>query len=124
MKMAKSFVIEGCTLKLRKGSTSAPIQIQSVSSTLVKINGKGVYVKEIKFSVSAYTGTTILDGNGTGLGTILASAIYCKTEGDSIVLEGDESAPFTLSGTSSGNPVTDVDTVYVEKAGQSFAKGD
>lgn len=121
--MAKYFTVEGCTLKLREGLTASPIEITNSASTIVKINGKGVYAKKIEFKVSNYTGTTITDGNGEGVGTITATSLNNKVDGDAVILEGDESAIFTLVGTSGGNPAEDTDTVYVQSAGQNLVKG-
>ena len=124
----KYIVVEGCELKFQNGggpNTAISINPQQVS-TKVKAGGKGVY-KTLKFSISGYNGQAITNSDGTGNGSITATAQKCKAEGKFVILEGDVSASITISGTtttqSGKQNVTATEVVKVTKAGQDKVKG-
>lgn len=122
----KYIAVEGCTLEFQVEGASGNIEITGTPSTKVKADGKAVY-KEIKFSISNYNGGAVTNSDGTGTGSIIASAQHVKVEGNAVILEGDVSATVEISGTtttSSGpTPVTTTDVVKVTAAGQSKVKG-
>lgn len=123
----KNITVEGCTLKFQNGGgPDTAITITGTKSTKVKADGKAVY-KELKFSISGYNGQAITNADGTGQGSIKASAEHVKVEGNAVILEGDVSASITISGsttTQSGKQdVTATEVVKVTDAGQSKAKG-
>ena len=123
----KNITVEGCSLEFQNGGgPNTAISITGTTSTKVKADGKAVY-KELKFSISGYNGQAITNSDGTGEGSIIASAEHVKVEGNAVILEGDVSATITISGsttTPSGKQdVTATEVVKVTDAGQSKAKG-
>lgn len=123
----KNITVEGCSLEFQNGGgPNTAISITGTTSTKVKADGKSVY-KELKFSISGYNGQAITNSDGTGEGSIIASAEHVKVEGNAVILEGDVSATITISGsttTPSGKQdVTATEVVKVTDAGQSKAKG-
>ena len=124
--MTKNITVEGCTLEFMLEGASGDIEITGTPSTKVKADGKAVY-KEINFSISNYNGGAITNGDGTGTGSIIATAQHVKVEGNPVILEGDMSATITISGTtttqSGKTPVTSPDVVKVTDAGQTKVKG-
>lgn len=122
----KNITVEGCTLQLQNGQGTITINPGQTSRT-VKADGKSVYTS-LKFSISGYTGGAItVAGSGTGNGEINSSAQHCKVDGKAVFLEGDQSATITINGQQiSGSttiPATATDTVKIQSAGQSKAKG-
>lgn len=123
----KNITVQGCTLKFQNGGgPDSAITITGTTSTKVKADGNAVY-KELKFSISGYNGQAITNSDGTGQGSIKATAEHVKVEGNAVILEGDVSAQITISGsttTQSGKQdVTAIEVVKVTDAGQSKAKG-
>lgn len=123
----KNIAVEGCSLKFQNGGgPDTAISITGTTSTKVKADGKAVY-KELKFSISGYNGQAITNSDGTGQGSIIATAQKVKVEGNAVILEGDVSASITISGsttTPSGKQdVTAVEIVKVTDAGQTKVKG-
>lgn len=122
----KNVVVQGCELKFQAGGSDSSISITGTESTKAKAEGKAIY-KELKFSISNYSGQAITNGDGVGNGSIIASATNTKVEGNAVILEGDVSAQITINGTTttqSGKvPVTAIEVVKVTKAGQSKVKG-
>lgn len=124
----KYIAVDGCTLEFQKGggpNTAIIINPNQLSST-TKAGGKAVY-NTLKFTVSGYSGQDItVTGSGTGTGEITSSAIKVKTDGKVVILEGDESAEFDITGlkyVSGGtSTVTVKEVVKVTKAGQDKAK--
>jgi hypothetical protein len=121
----KSLAVDGCELKLSDGS--GKISITNQPSTKVKADGKGCYYGKIEFSISGYTGTNIINGDGSGSGSISGGSKNVKIEGKDAVLEDDESETVTISGTKPGPngskiSTTDDVTVKVQSAGQSKVK--
>lgn len=123
----KEIAVEGCTLEFQNGGTGTITITPGQTSTKVKADGKAVYLT-LKFTVSGYSGGAITDPeSGSGSGEITASAEHVKIEGYKALLEGDVSAEFIITGTStSGSSTTTVTTPEVVKitaAGQTKAKG-
>lgn len=122
----KYIAVDGCELEFTAGGNDESITITGTTSTKVKADGKAVY-KELKFSISGYNGQAITNHDGTGQGSIIASAQKVKVEGNAVILEGDMSAQITINGsttTQSGKQdVTAFEFVKVKKAGQKKVKG-
>jgi uncharacterized Zn-binding protein involved in type VI secretion len=122
----KSIAVDGCTLKESAGSGT--ISITNSPSSKVKCDGKGAYYDKIEIEISSYTGKNIINGDGSGSGSIKGGSKSVKIEGKPAVLEDDESETITVKGTKPGPngskiPTTDDITVKVQKAGQSKDKG-
>lgn len=134
--MSLNFIaVEGCSLEFQDGgSPNSAITINpNQVSTKVKADGKGVY-KTLKFTILGYTASSAkkqywVAGSGSGSGEINASSQNVKVEGNSVILEGDESSTITISGmeqlpgSTNPTPTTTTDFVKVTKAGQSKVKG-
>ena len=125
----KNIVVEGCVLQFQRGggpNTAIHINPYQTSSK-AKAGGKAIY-KTLKFTVSGYTGQDItVTGSGNGSGEIIATSQHVVVEGNAVILEGDASAKFTITGlkpTSSGTTTAyATEVVKVTNAGQSKAKG-
>lgn len=123
--MSKNVAVQGCTLTLNVGDGQK--QITTQPSSVMKCSGKGVYTKEIVVSISGYTGGQITDPQtGAGSVTIKSSASSMKSEGEFVLLEGDESEETELTGTSGGGQSIAKQKVKlkIQSAGQSFVKGE
>ena len=126
----KYIVVEGCELKFQNGGgPNTGISISPMqTSTKVKAGGKAVY-KTLKFTVSGYSGQDItVSGSGSGSGEIKATSQKVNVEGKAVILEGDVSAQFTITGlkpVEGGGTETAYATevVKVTKAGQDKVKG-
>ena len=122
----KEIAVDGCTLEFQNGGNNESILITGTTSTKVKADGKAVY-KELKFSISGYNGQAITNSDGTGQGSIIATAQHVKVEGNAVILKGDTSALITINGsttTQSGKQdVTAMEIVKVTDAGQTKVKG-
>ena len=122
----KYIAVEGCSLNFQVAGAQGTIKITGTTSNKVKADGKAVY-KEIKFDIKNYNGGAVTNADGTGTGSIIASAQHVKVEGNAVILEGDVSATITISGTtttqSGKTPVTTPDVVKVTAAGQTKVKG-
>lgn len=121
--MGAPLAVEGCTLEIVGGTGSEPSN-DSTPSAKVLAGGKGVYFKEIAFSVSDVNAGDITNSDGVGSGTIPASGSnVLDADGNAAVLEGDISAEIPVSGTTpgpSGNvPASGKIKVKVSAAGQS-----
>ena len=118
--------VEGCTLKISSGGSGPAPSVTNSPSTVVFADGKGVFFKEIKFSVSGVTAGDIANADGQGTGSISATGKFIlDANGDKAVLEGDESGEITVNGTKP-NPsgpgsvsASGKIKVKVDKAGQS-----
>lgn len=119
--MTKPIVVEGCQLLCSAGQGTISITAGQ-TSLKAKAGGKAIY-KTMAFTITNYVGGAITDGNGTGAGSIIATSIHTKVEGNRVFLEGDVSASVSLSGTASGFPATAVDVVRIQSAGQTKIKG-
>ena len=121
----RDIAVEGCELE-PVSTTQTPatgnISITSVASTEVTVNGKGVYFKEIRFSVTNSNGSgSVTNNDGTGEGVIMASGssmVELPSEYKA-VLEGDESAEVQINGHSGQYEATGYIKVRVKKAGQT-----
>lgn len=129
----KYIAVDGCELEFQNGgSPNSAISITPGQlSTKVFADGKAVY-KTIKFTVSGYTASSTLKptwipSSGSGQGEIKASSQHVKVEGNKVILEGDQSASFTIIGqeqqgtTTVSSQVTEI--VKVTKAGQTKVRG-
>lgn len=117
----KKIVVSGCELKPVSPATGEVV-VTSVASTKHKINGKGVFFKEISFTVSLSNGGgAITDGNGAGGGKITASYDAITDTENGVLLEGDSVDGIEITGTAGGQPVEPAPTISVEikSAGQS-----
>ena len=123
----KNIAVEGCKLEFQNGGgPNTAISITGTTSSKVKADGKPVY-KEIKFKISGYNGQAITNSDGTGEGSIIATAQHVKVEGNAVILKGDVSALITIYGsttTQSGKQdVTAFEIVKVTDAGQVKVSG-
>jgi hypothetical protein len=124
----KEIAVEGCTLEFQNGGNGTITINPGQVSTKVKADGKGVY-KTIKFTVSGYTGGAItVAKSGSGSGEITASATKVKVEGNAVILKGDVSAVFTVTGLKpveggGTTTATNQEVVKVTDAGQTKVKG-
>ena len=120
--MGKNVAVDGCTLEITGGSGPAPT-ITSTPSTKVLADGKGVFFKEIAFTVSGVTAGDIANSDGQGSGKITGTGDNILSGSDKAVLEGDISAEITVNGTkpSQSGPVPASGTIKVKvsDAGQS-----
>lgn len=119
----KNIAVESWTYSF--GSGSGNVTVTNQPSNKVKFDGKKAFFDKIEFSISNYIGGGINQGSASG--SISGSATKLTIEGKAAVLEGDESLPITIYGTSTVypyNPDTATDTVKVLKAGQSKAKAE
>lgn len=120
----KYIAVEGCELEAVSPATGTITVLPEQASTDTFINDKGVYFKEIKFSVSnSNGGGSVTDENGAGTGSILATCedVLDITSGSDkkAVLEGDKDTSVSISGTASGEPASGTIVVRVKKAGQT-----
>lgn len=126
----KNIVVDGCTLEFQRGggpNTAISINPNQLSST-TKAGGKAVY-NTLKFTVSGYSGQDItIEESGSGSGEIIATATKVKADGKVVILEGDESLEFTITGLKPNPYGSGTVTAYatevvkVTKAGQDKAK--
>lgn len=122
--MGKPIAVDGCELIISSGGSGPAPKVESTPSSDIDVDGKGVFFKEIKFSVKGVTAGDIANSDGKGDGTILATGdgIF-DANGDKVVLEGDESVEITVNGTkpSQSGPVSASGKikVKVKSAGQS-----
>ena len=116
--------VEGCVLQPVPPATGTITILPNQASQEVFVNNKGVYFKEIKFTVAGSNGGgSVTDNNGTGSGSIIATGSDMQevATGSFAVLEGDESAEVLISGTASDEPATGSIKVRVVSAGQTDA---
>ena len=113
--------VNGCQLKPVSPATGT-VTIISVASSQVLINGKGVFFKEISFTVAGSNGGgAITDNNGVGSGKITASYDAITDTQNGVLLKGDKVNNISITGTASGQPVTPAPKISIEitDAGQS-----
>lgn len=116
-----NIAVLGCELEVVPPGTGT-ITITSQPSTDVFINNKGVYFKEIRFTVAGSNGGgSVTNNDGTGSGSIVASGadILEIPSGNLSVLEGDTSLPVNITGTAGQSSATGSVTVRVKSAGQT-----
>ena len=110
----------GCELEPVPPATGE-ILVTSNPSTEVLVGEKGVYFKEIKFSVAGSNGGgSVTNNDGTGEGSIIATGSNMQDKnGNYVVLEGDLSASVPIKGTAGQSPASGAIFVRVKKAGQT-----
>lgn len=120
--MAKQpIAVNGCQLKPVSPATGT-VTVTSVASSQVLINGKGVFFKEIAFTIaSSNGGGAITDNNGVGSGKITASYDAITDTQNGVLRKGDKAENISITGTASGQPVTPAPKISVEitDAGQT-----
>ena len=118
-----NIAVLGCTLQAVAPGTGTITIDPNQESQEVFINNKGVYFKEIKFSVSGSNGGgSVTNNDGTGQGSIIATGSnMLDKDGNIAVLEGDVSASVPISGTSGSSSASGAIIVKVVSAGQTDA---
>ena len=115
----KPIAVDGCQLKPVSPATGT-VSVTSVASTKVMINGKGVFFKEIAFSVSGSNGGgAVTDNNGTGTGKITSSYDSITDTQDGVLLKGDKVSGVSISGTAGGYSASGSISVEITDAGQT-----
>lgn len=117
-----NLAVDGCVLVPVAPATGV-ITVVSTASSDITVNGKGVFFKEIKFTVSASNGGgAVTNNDGTGEGSIIASgSSILDANGDIAVLEGDVSDSVEIHGTAGIVEASGTIVVKVESAGQTDA---
>lgn len=110
----------GCELEPVSPATGT-ITVTSSPSNDMFVGEKGIYFKEIKFSVAGSNGGgSVTNNDGTGEGSIIATGSDIQDgEGNYVVLEGDLSAPVPITGTAGQSSASGEILVRVKKAGQT-----
>lgn len=118
--MGKYVAVKGCVVMAQNGIGNYTLGNES---NVLKIEGKGAYLDKTTVSVSGYT-DSILSG-GSGSGVFNATATKMKSEGKSVLVEGDQ-ATVTVMGTmiSSGSPGSESITLKIQNAGQTKVKAE
>ena len=109
--------VEGLTLAPLPPATGGTFQITSTASQKVKIDGNGVYFKELKFNVSGLVVGTPQSGSATG--TIVGTGIHMADSDQSAVLQGDK-ITVSIQVESGQSTVPAVAVIQVLKAGQNY----
>lgn len=122
--MGKALAVQGCTLTISSGGSGPPPTVTGTPSSDISVGGKGVFFKEIQFSVSGVTAGDIGYADGQGTGSISGTGENVLSSGDKAVLEDDESELITVNGTKPGPngsilPASGQIKVKVQDAGQS-----
>ena len=118
----KNIAVETWTYKF--GSGTGTVTVTNTPSQKVTFDGKKAFYGQIDISISNYVGGGIDQGSATA--SIFGSALHVNIEGKPAVLEGDKTMPIIIYGKSTVypyNPSSTYDTVEVQKAGQTVAKG-
>ena len=116
---SKEIAVDGCQLKPVAPATGT-VTITSIASTQVLINDKGVFFKEIAFTVAGSNGGgTVTDNNGTGSGKIVSAYTDITDTQNGILLKGDRVNGVAIAGTASGVPVSGSISVEITNAGQT-----
>lgn len=119
----KAVAVDGCTLEVVSPGTGK-VTITSDPSDEILAGGNGVFFKEIKFKVEKSNGGgPVVNNDGKGEGSIVATGSKILGNGDSVVLLNDVSVSITINGTkpsSSGSePAVGAVVVQVTDAGQT-----
>lgn len=115
----KPIAVNGCELKPVAPATGT-VNITSVASTHVKINGKGVFFKEITFTVAGSNGGgAVTDNNGTGSGKITASYDSMTDTQNGVLLKGDKVDNVNIKGTAGGYTASGSISVEIVSTGQT-----
>lgn len=110
----------GCELEVVSPGTGT-VTVTSQPSSDIFINNKGVFFREIQFTVSGSNGGgAVTNNDGTGSGSIIASGADVLNIPSNLmaVLEGDTSMPVSITGTAGQYTATGTVTVRVKNAGQ------
>lgn len=120
--MSKAIVTEACTLAFRGADTNPSVKgtITPIFTSCEYVVSGDKVVYQIQVAISSYTNGTLTNGAGTGV--ITGTAQYIKVDTQVPLLEGDESASITITGTVGSSTKTTSDTVYVKSAGQNVLK--
>jgi hypothetical protein len=119
--LSKDIATTAMTLTCTDGG--AAVAVPGQASTKVKAGGSFIYAGNLAVTVSGATQGTC--GSAGGPGTIIPTAIKCKSGGN-FVIRKDDKATFSISGTDTGSGAAcnfSV-TVTVQNAGQTKAKAE
>ena len=115
----KPIAVDGCQLKPIAPATGT-VTITSVASTQVKINDKGVFFKEIAFTVAGSNGGgSVTNNDGTGNGKITASYDNITDTQNGVLLKGDKVDNVNITGTSGSSSASGTISVEITDAGQT-----
>ena len=120
--------VDGCTLSHAAGSpvSGGTFVITSTPSVYSKVDNKGVYETPLTFTFSGGSFSGASPNTATGAGSIVATAVYCKSDNKLVIREGD-SVTVTFTGTNASPPpptVTIAGDVEISVAGQTSTKGE
>jgi len=89
--MSEYIAVEGLTIDHSAGSpvSGGVFTITSVASSVVAVEGKGIYTVEINFTFAGGTHTGGTSGSATGAGSVTATAAKVKSEGGEVMRVGD-----------------------------------
>lgn len=112
--------VSGCSLELQGGFSAATMQITSLPSADIKINGKGVYFGDIDVALASVQDPSKTSVCATGKITIHPTAGNILSGTDKAVQNGDSgSATLTFTNTTSGATALMSVTVKISDAGQT-----
>lgn len=109
--------VEGLTLSPLPPADKGVFQITSEASKKVKVEGKGVYFKELKFSVSGLVVGTPQSGSATG--TIVGTGSHMTDSDQPVVLQGDK-ITVNIQVESGQSTVPAAAVIQISEAGQSY----
>lgn len=121
----KEIAVDGATITDDNVANSTTLTITAVPSTKAKIEGNGIYKKELGFTIasgSGISGSCVLTAPVND--KIPSTAVKTKAEGDE-VMRKDDSVVVNATGTnpSSGASCPLVFNVRIDDAGQTSGKG-
>ena len=118
--MMEYYAVQGCQFQLSSGQGT--VVCQTLPSSKMSIDGKGVYVGTINLTIAAYTNESLTQGMGSG---VLSGTSKNKSQGLPIIREKDESLEILVTGVdASGKTATTTVTVTISDAGQKLVKGE
>ena len=118
-----ALAVKGCKLEVMPPGTGQ-VTITSDPSDEILVGDNGIFFKEIQFKVeNSNGGGTVLNNDGKGTGSIIATGSNILSGEDKVVLQNDKSASVVINGTSpssSGStPSAGAVVVMVTQAGQT-----
>lgn len=119
--MGKAIAVNGCRLEVVSPGTG-DVEITSEPSDEIKVDGNGVFFKEIQFKVSnSNGGGSVTNNDGKGQGSIIATGqfITLTETGDYVVVLDDVSSDVPISGHSGDQSASGSVVVKVADAGQT-----
>ena len=119
--MGKAIAVNGCRLEVVSPGTG-DVEITSEPSDEIKVDGNGVFFKEIQFKVSnSNGGGSVTNNDGKGQGSIIATGqfITLTETGDYVVVLDDVSDAVPISGHSGDQSASGSVVVKVADAGQT-----